>query len=163
MANFPAFFQLEIQVRLAQHQPSKPLKGPFYWQISGYKFPAVNSSDGINYVLILKWCYLSMLRLRKFASSLGKMKMPFSTFLPGPSIQNRLYPTAGGRAEFSIVRKIFLQSLLLPPSTVILGKMAQHARLLALLMAKLKGKSKSVSNMALGQCIGLQHIQRSMF
>ena len=46
---------------------------------------------------------------------------------------------------------------------VILGKMAQHARLLALLMAKPKGKSKSVSNMAFGQCIGLQHIQRSMF
>ena len=48
-------------------------------------------------------------------------------------------------------------------NTVILGKMAQHARLLALLMAKLKGKSKSVSNMALGQWIELQHIQRSMF
>ena len=46
-------------------------------------------------------------------------------------------------------------------STVILGKMAQHARLLALLMAKLKGKSKSVSNMALGQWIELQHIQKS--
>ena len=48
-------------------------------------------------------------------------------------------------------------------STVILGKMAQHAQLWALLMAKLKGKSKSVSNMALGQWIELQHIQRSMF
>ena len=87
-------------------------------------------------------------------SKVGKsVKMPFSTFLPGPSIQNRLYPTAGGRAEFSIVRKIFLQSLLLPPSTVILGKMAQHARLLALLMAKLKGKSKSVTNMAWGNAL----------
>ena len=39
--------------------------------------------------------------------------------------------------------------------TVILGKMAQHAPLLALFMAKLKGKSKSVSNMTLGKCIGL--------
>ena len=33
-------------------------------------------------------------------------------------------------------------------STVILGKMAQHAQLWALLVAKLKGKSKRVSNMA---------------
>ena len=40
---------------------------------------------------------------------------------------------------------------------VILGKMAQHAQLLALLMAKLKGKSKSVSNMALGHCIGVDY------
>ena len=39
--------------------------------------------------------------------------------------------------------------------SVILGKMAQHAPLLALFMAKLKGKSKSVSNMTLGKCIGL--------
>ena len=52
---------------------------------------------------------------------------------------------------------------ILGPHTVTLGKMAQHARLLALLKAKLKGKSKGFSNMALGQCIGLQHIQRSMF
>ena len=48
-------------------------------------------------------------------------------------------------------------------NTVNLGKMAQKSRLWALLMAKLKGKSKSVSNMALGQWIELQHIQRSMF
>ena len=48
-------------------------------------------------------------------------------------------------------------------ATVILGKMAQHARLWALLLAKLLGQSKSVSNMALGQWIELQHIQRSMF
>ena len=53
--------------------------------------------------------------------------------------------------------------ILIAATSVILGKMARHARLLALLMAKLKGKSKSGSNMALGQCIGLQHIQRSMF
>ena len=44
-------------------------------------------------------------------------------------------------------------------STVRLGKMAQHARLWALFMAKLKGQSQNASNMALGECIGLQHIQ----
>ena len=47
------------------------------------------------------------------------------------------------------------------PSTVRLGKMAQHARLWALFMAKLKGQSQNASNMALGKCIGLQHIQIS--
>ena len=46
-------------------------------------------------------------------------------------------------------------------STVRLGKMAQHARLWALFMAKLKGQSQNASNMALGKCIGLQHIQIS--
>ena len=45
--------------------------------------------------------------------------------------------------------------------TVRLGKMAQHARLWALFMAKLKGQSQNASNMALGECIGLQHIQIS--
>ena len=45
--------------------------------------------------------------------------------------------------------------------TVRLGKMAQHARLWALFMAKLKGQSQNASNMALGKCIGLQHIQIS--
>ena len=45
--------------------------------------------------------------------------------------------------------------------TVRLGKMAQHARLRTLFMAKLKGQSQNASNMALGQCIGLQHIQKS--
>ena len=43
--------------------------------------------------------------------------------------------------------------------TVRLGKMAQHARLWALFMAKLKGQSQNASNMPLGKCIGLQHIQ----
>ena len=46
-------------------------------------------------------------------------------------------------------------------STDRLGKMAQHARLWALFMAKLKGQSQNASNMALGKCIGLQHIQIS--
>ena len=46
-------------------------------------------------------------------------------------------------------------------TTVRLGKMAQHARLWALFMAKLKGQSQNASNMALGKCIGLQHIQIS--
>ena len=46
-------------------------------------------------------------------------------------------------------------------STVRLGKMAQHARLWALFMAKLKGQSQNASNMALGQLLGLQHIQKS--
>ena len=45
--------------------------------------------------------------------------------------------------------------------TVRLGKMAQHARLWALFMAKLKGQSQNASNMALGQLLGLQHIQKS--
>ena len=45
--------------------------------------------------------------------------------------------------------------------TVRLGKMAQHARLWALFMAKLKGQSQNASNMALGQLMGLQHIQKS--
>ena len=45
--------------------------------------------------------------------------------------------------------------------TVRLDKMAQHARLWALFMAKLKGQSQNASNMALGKCIGLQHIQIS--
>ena len=52
----------------------------------------------------------------------------------------------------------------LPPHqeyTVRLGKMAQHARLWALFMAKLKGQSQNASNMALGQLLGLQHIQKS--
>ena len=46
-------------------------------------------------------------------------------------------------------------------STVRLGKMAQHARLWALFMAKLEGQSQNASNMALGQLLGLQHIQKS--
>ena len=46
-------------------------------------------------------------------------------------------------------------------NTVRLGKMAQHARHWALFMAKLKGQSQNASNMALGKCIGLQHIQIS--
>ena len=46
-------------------------------------------------------------------------------------------------------------------NTVRLGKMAQHARLWALFMAKLKGQSQNASNMALGQLMGLQHIQKS--
>ena len=46
-------------------------------------------------------------------------------------------------------------------NTVRLDKMAQHARLWALFMAKLKGQSQNASNMALGKCIGLQHIQIS--
>ena len=46
-------------------------------------------------------------------------------------------------------------------STVRLGKMVQHARLWALFMAKLMGQSQNASNMALGQLIGLQHIQKS--
>ena len=46
-------------------------------------------------------------------------------------------------------------------NTVRLGKMAQHARLWALFMAKLKGQSQNASNMALGQLLGLQHIQKS--
>ena len=46
-------------------------------------------------------------------------------------------------------------------TTVRLGKMAQHARHWALFMAKLKGQSQNASNMALGKCIGLQHIQIS--
>ena len=45
--------------------------------------------------------------------------------------------------------------------TVRLGKMAQHARHWALFMAKLKGQSQNASNMALGQLLGLQHIQKS--
>ena len=45
--------------------------------------------------------------------------------------------------------------------TVRLGKMAQHARHWALFMAKLKGQSQKASNMALGKCIGLQHVQIS--
>ena len=45
--------------------------------------------------------------------------------------------------------------------TVRLGKMAQHARLWALFMAKLKDQSQNASNMALGQLLGLQHIQKS--
>ena len=44
--------------------------------------------------------------------------------------------------------------------TVRLGKMAQHARLWALFMAKLKGQSQNASNLALGELIGLQHIQK---
>ena len=48
-----------------------------------------------------------------------------------------------------------------PAYTVRLGKMAQHARLWALFMAKLKGQSQNASNMPLGKCIGLQHIQIS--
>ena len=47
--------------------------------------------------------------------------------------------------------------------TVRLGKMAQHARLWALFMAKLKGQSQNASNTALGEFIGLQHIQKSAF
>ena len=42
-----------------------------------------------------------------------------------------------------------------------LGKMAQHAQLWALFMAKLKGQLQNASNMALGECIGLQHVQIS--
>ena len=49
----------------------------------------------------------------------------------------------------------------LTPTTVRLGKMAQHAQVLALFMAKLKGQSQNASNMALGQLLGLQHIQKS--
>ena len=45
-------------------------------------------------------------------------------------------------------------------NAVPLGKMAQHARLWALFMAKLKGQSQNASNMALGQLMGLQHIQK---
>ena len=45
--------------------------------------------------------------------------------------------------------------------TVRLGKMAQHARLWALFVAKLKGQAQNASNMALGQLLGLQHIQKS--
>ena len=45
--------------------------------------------------------------------------------------------------------------------TVRLGKMAQHARLWALFVAKLKGQSQNASNMALGKRIGLQHIRIS--
>ena len=46
-------------------------------------------------------------------------------------------------------------------STVRLGKMAQHARHWALFMAKVRGQSQNASNMALGKCIALQHIQIS--
>ena len=46
--------------------------------------------------------------------------------------------------------------------TVRLGKMAQHARLWALFMAKLEGQSQNASNMALGQLLGLPHIQKSV-
>ena len=46
-------------------------------------------------------------------------------------------------------------------TTVRLGKMAQHARLWALVIAKLEGQSQNASNMALGELIGLQHIQIS--
>ena len=46
-------------------------------------------------------------------------------------------------------------------NTVRLDKMAQHARLWALFMAKVKGHSQNASKMALGKCIGLQHIQIS--
>ena len=45
--------------------------------------------------------------------------------------------------------------------TVRLGKMAQHVRLWDLFMAKLKGQLQNASNMALGECLGLQHIQIS--
>ena len=45
--------------------------------------------------------------------------------------------------------------------TVRLGKVAQHAQLWALFMAKLKGQSQNASNMALGHLIKLQHIQKS--
>ena len=37
----------------------------------------------------------------------------------------------------------------------VLVEMAQHARLWALFTAKLKGQAQNVSNMALGQYIGL--------
>ena len=60
-------------------------------------------------------------------------------------------------------KETFLPQGFLPQiaNTVRLGKMAQHARLWALFMAKLKGQSQNASNMALGKCIGLQHIQIS--
>ena len=45
--------------------------------------------------------------------------------------------------------------------TVRLGKMAQHAQLWALFMAKLKCESQNASNMALGKFIVLQHIKKS--
>ena len=43
----------------------------------------------------------------------------------------------------------------------VLVEMAQHARLWALFMAKLKGQSQNAINMALGQLMGLQLIQKS--
>ena len=46
-------------------------------------------------------------------------------------------------------------------ASIRLGKMAQHVRLWALFMTKLKGQSQNARNMALGPCIGLQHIQKS--
>ena len=46
-------------------------------------------------------------------------------------------------------------------NAVQLGKMAQHEQLWAPFMTKLKGQSQNASNMALGQYIGLQHIQKS--
>ena len=54
-----------------------------------------------------------------------------------------------------------LAQLKINPDTVRLGKMAQHERLWAPFMTKLKGQSQNASNMALGQYIGLQHIQKS--
>ena len=48
-------------------------------------------------------------------------------------------------------------------TTVRLGKMAQYARLWALFMSKLKGQLQNANNMALGECIGLQHIQISAY
>ena len=64
--------------------------------------------------------------------------------------------------SITITVKKLVKTKLKRESTVRLGKMAQHARLWALFMAKLKGQSQNASNMALGQLLGLQHIQKSV-
>ena len=94
----------------------------------------------------LNFSYLGIL---EFAMNVGFSQNGFSANkIPSFQIPSFVTPT-----------KTFLV-LSFPVSCV--NQMAQHARLLALLMAKIKGKSKGFCNMVLGQCIGLQHIQRSM-
>ena len=66
--------------------------------------------------------------------------------------------TNGPRFDLSALGLVVLEITM---NTVRLGKMVQHARIWALFTAKLKGQSQNASNMALGQLLGLQHIQKS--